>query len=44
MLRSGSCNYRDAYILAKGTITVADETAAAPKNANKKVIFRNRAS
>ena len=44
MLRSGSCNYRDAHILVKGTITVADETAVAPKKANKKVIFRNCAS
>ena len=44
MLRSGSCNYRDAYILVKGTIAVADEAAAAPKKANKKVIFRNCAS
>ena len=31
----------DAYILIKGTITVAPATAAAPNNANKKVIFEN---
>ena len=41
MLRSGSFDYRDGHILAKGTIIVADETAATPKNANKKVMFRN---
>ena len=41
MLRTSLCNYSDAYILTKGTITVAQETAAAPNNANKKVIFRN---
>ena len=41
MLRTSLCNYSDAYILTKGTITVVQETAAAPNNANKKVIFRN---
>ena len=30
MLRSGLCDYSDAYILVKGTITVAD--IAAPVN------------
>ena len=41
MLRSSLCDYSDAYILVKGTITVAQETAAAPNNANKKVVFKN---
>ena len=40
MLRSGLCDYNDAYILVKGNIIIAQETAAAPKNANKKVIFK----
>ena len=43
MLKSGLCNYSDAYILLKGTITV-DNTAAAgaaANNTNKKVIFKN---
>ena len=35
MLRSGFCDYSNAYILVKRTITVAPETAAAPNNANK---------
>ena len=43
MLKSGLCDYSDAYILAKGTITV-NNTAAADADANnthKKVIFKN---
>ena len=43
VLRSSLYDYSDAYILVKGTITVAQETAAAPNNANKKVIFKNYA-
>ena len=31
----------DAYILVKGTVTDAKETATAPNNANKNVIFKN---
>ena len=41
MLRSSLCDYSDANILVKRTITVAQETAAAPNNDNKKVIFEN---
>ena len=41
MLSSNLCDYSDAYILVKGNITVAPATAAAPNNANKKVIFKN---
>ena len=43
MLESGLCDYSDAYILVKGTITV-NYTAAADadaNNTNKKVIFEN---
>ena len=36
MLRSSLCDYSDAYILAKRTITATQETAAAPKNSNIK--------
>ena len=43
MLKSSLCDYNDAYILVKGTITV-NKTAAAGADANdtnKKVIFKN---
>ena len=45
MLKSSLCDYSDAYILVKGTITV-NNTAAANANANntnKKVVFKNSA-
>ena len=43
ILRSSLCGYSNAYILVKGTITVANiaAAAAAANNANKKVIFKN---
>ena len=42
MLRSSLCDYSDAYILAKGNITVNNTAAgAAANNTNKKVIFKN---
>ena len=42
MLRSSLCDYSNAYILSKRTITVANNAACqAAKNANKKVIFKN---
>ena len=38
----GFCDYGDAYILVKGTITLPNtETAAAPNNRTKKIIFQN---
>ena len=43
LIKSRSCDYSDAYIHVKGTITV-NNTAAADadaKNTNKKVIFKN---
>ena len=46
MLKSSLCDYSDAYILVKGTISVNNTAAdgAAANNANKKVIFKNCAS
>ena len=43
MLKSTLCDYSDAYILVKGTITVNNTAAqgAAASNTNKKVIFKN---
>ena len=43
MLKSSLCDYSDAYILVKGTISVNNTAAAdaAPNNINKKVIFKN---
>ena len=43
MLKSSLCDYSDAYIFVKGTITVNNTAAADPdaNNANKKVIFKN---
>ena len=45
MTRSSLCDYSDAYILVKGTITVPNTIAAgaAVNNTNKEVIFRNYA-
>ena len=47
MLKSSLCDYSDAYILVKGTITVNNTAAAtdAPSanNTGKKVIFKNYA-
>ena len=41
VLQSSSCDYTHAYILVKGTMTVAQATAAASNNATKKVILKN---
>ena len=43
MIRSILCDYSDAYILVKGTITVPKTAAAgaAVNNTNKEVIFKN---
>ena len=40
MLKSGLCDYGDAYILLSGTITVA-EVAAGGENNNIRVVFKN---
>ena len=46
MLKSSLCDYSDAYILVKGTISVNNTTAAdaAVNNTNKKVIFKKLCS
>ena len=43
MLKSSLCDYSDAYILVRGTITVNNIAAAGAtvNNTNKKVIFKN---
>ena len=43
MLKSSLCDYSDAYILVKGTISANSTTAAgaAVNNTNRKVIFKN---
>ena len=43
MLKSSLCDYSDAYIFVKGTISVNNTAAqgAAVNNNNKKVIFKN---
>ena len=43
MLKSSLCDYSDAYILVKGTISANNTAAAsaAANNINKKVIFKN---
>ena len=43
MLKSSLCDYSDAYILPKGTISVNNTAAqgAAANNTNQKVIFKN---
>ena len=43
MLKSSLCDYSDAYILVKGTISVNNTAAQgdAANNTNKKVIFKN---
>ena len=41
VLRSGLCDYSDAYILVEGTISIAAQAGGNPNNANKKVVFEN---
>ena len=41
MLRSRLCDYCDAYILIKGTMTVAPEISAARNDAHRKATFKN---
>ena len=43
MIRSNLCDYSDAYILAKETLTVTHMAAAGAvvNNTNKQVIFKN---
>ena len=46
MIRSSLCDYRNVYILVKGTITVANTAAdrGVVNNTNNKVIFKICAS
>ena len=46
MIRSNLCDYSDAYILVKRTITVPNKATAgaAVNNTNKKVIFKKLCS
>ena len=39
--RSRLCDYRDAYILVQGTMSIAAQAWDNPNNAKKKVIFKN---
>ena len=43
VIRTGLCDYSDAYILVKGTVTVSNALAqsAAVNNTNKKAIFKS---
>ena len=41
MLRSSLCDYSDAYILVKWTISITAQTGDNPNNANKEVVFKN---
>ena len=43
MLRSDLCDFNDAYIVVKGTITVAEPNNAKKKKINKVVAFKNNA-
>ena len=40
MLESSLCDYSDAYILAKGTISIAPDVGANPNNSNKEIVFK----
>ena len=41
IFRSSLCDYSDAYILVKGTISITEQEGDNPNNANKKVTFKN---
>ena len=43
MLQPGLCDYRDAYIVVKGTITVQREDDRAIDGYNRKLIIENNA-
>ena len=44
MLNSSSCDYRDAYIVVKGGITITGAGDDVAVETNKDVIFKNWAS
>ena len=41
MLKSSLCDYSDAYMLVKGTISLAKQTESNPNNGNKEVVLKN---
>ena len=41
IFRSSLCDYSDAYIPVKGTISITEQEGDNPNNANKKVTFKN---
>ena len=44
MLTSGLYDYSDAYILVKGTISIAAQTGGNPNNEHKEVALKNCAA
>ena len=44
MLESCLCDYSDAYILARGTISVAPQEEDNPNHNYKEVVFKNHAA
>ena len=40
MLKSSLCDYSDAYMLVKGTISIAPQAGANPNNGDKEVVFK----
>ena len=41
MLKSSLCNYSDAYIRVKRTISIAKQMEANTNNGNKEIVFKN---
>ena len=41
MTKSRLCDYSDAYILVKGSISITAQAEDNPNNGNKEVIFKN---
>ena len=44
MLKSSLYDYSDAYILVKGTVSIAAQAGGNPNNKDKEVVFKNCAS
>ena len=44
MLKSSLYDYSDAYILFKGTMSIAAQEGDNPNNGDKEVVFKDRAS
>ena len=41
MLKSSLYDYSDAYILVKGTVSIAAQAGGNPNNKDKEVVFKN---